>query len=278
MLIDQIDAATQKALAAGALSPIKTSVVAISDGGLDFSIRIIDTLLKNEREAGKRKIAQRLAGKDFNPFLPYDPNMFVTDFGPHHVGLLNKYPVLDRHLLLVTRHFTEQNQLLDSADFQAIYMALEAMPGLGFYNGGALAGASQRHKHLQLIPWPAEGLPIASLLAKATSEPNGLDFPFHHYFVPVSGSNNLARWAYEAYCQGMEYLQLWGSDGRQLGPYNLLCTQSWLLLVPRSCEHFRSISVNALGFAGALLVRNTAEIALIRQKGPMNLLAHVARN
>ena len=42
----------------------------------------------------------------------------------------------------------------------------------------------------------------------------------------------------------------------QSGPYNLLFTRRWMLLVPRSKEFFESISVNAIGFSGALLARN----------------------
>ena len=55
-------------------------------------------------------------------------------------------------------------------------------------------------------------------------------------------------------------------------PYNLLATREWMLMVPRRAEHFESISINALGFAGALLVRTEPELALIRERGPMTAL------
>jgi len=63
---------------------------------------------------------------------------------------------------------------------------------------------------------------------------------------------------------------------RQGAPYNLLATRRWLLLVPRSREHYRSISVNAMGFAGSLFVRDEAELALVEETGPMSLLQEVA--
>jgi len=47
-----------------------------------------------------------------------------------------------------------------------------------------------------------------------------------------------------------------------------------MLLVPRSREFFESISVNALGFAGAMLARNPEEMALIEKKGGMGVLKH----
>jgi ATP adenylyltransferase len=51
-----------------------------------------------------------------------------------------------------------------------------------------------------------------------------------------------------------------------------------MLVVPRSREHFESISVNALGFAGSLFVRNRGELELVRKSGPMKILRQVARN
>ena len=58
--------------------------------------------------------------------------------------------------------------------------------------------------------------------------------------------------------------------------YNLLSTRDWMWLVPRSVEKFRSISVNSLGFAGSLLVRNEEELELVRGHGPLNILREVA--
>jgi ATP adenylyltransferase len=59
-------------------------------------------------------------------------------------------------------------------------------------------------------------------------------------------------------------------------PYNLLVTRRWMLAVPRSRERFDSISVNALGFAGSLFVRDAAEMQRLREAGPMSVLKQVA--
>jgi len=63
---------------------------------------------------------------------------------------------------------------------------------------------------------------------------------------------------------------------RQRAPYNLLVARRWMLLVPRSREHFGTISVNALGFAGSLFVRDDAEMSALRATGPMSVLQAVA--
>ncbi len=63
--------------------------------------------------------------------------------------------------------------------------------------------------------------------------------------------------------------------GGEPGPYNLLVTRDWMLLVPRSAEAYESISVNALGFAGSLLVRDERELELVCERGPMAVLREV---
>jgi ATP adenylyltransferase len=45
-----------------------------------------------------------------------------------------------------------------------------------------------------------------------------------------------------------------------------------MLLVPRQKEHFGRLSINALAFAGSLLVRNADELAMVRASGPMEAL------
>jgi len=39
----------------------------------------------------------------FDPFLPYDPIMYVDDLPPKHVALLNKFPVVPNHLVVATK-------------------------------------------------------------------------------------------------------------------------------------------------------------------------------
>ena len=66
-----------------------------------------------------------------------------------------------------------------------------------------------------------------------------------------------------------------GSD-LQGGPYNFIVTKEWLLLVPRSREFFDSISINALGFAGAFLVWNEEQLRALRTAGPLTALRETA--
>jgi ATP adenylyltransferase len=49
-----------------------------------------------------------------------------------------------------------------------------------------------------------------------------------------------------------------------------------MLLVPRSEECVEGVSVNALGFAGSLFVRDAARMEVIRRLGPMTVLQRAA--
>jgi ATP adenylyltransferase len=98
-------------------------------------------------------------------------------------------------------------------------------------------------------------IPIEPYLA------SGGRLPFAHAFAPLARGSDL----HAAYRD----LSRWD------GPYNLLVTRRWMLVVPRSREHFDSISVNALGFAGSLFVRNQRELDLVRKTRPMNVLREV---
>jgi ATP adenylyltransferase len=49
-----------------------------------------------------------------------------------------------------------------------------------------------------------------------------------------------------------------------------------MLLVPRSEERVEGVSINALGFAGSLFVRDAAQMKVIERLGPMAALQRVA--
>jgi ATP adenylyltransferase len=268
---------TERALESGALRPILTGDDFVSDGGVVFVVRKVSNLARKQK-----------AKKNPNPFLPYEEAMFVSDLSPTHVCLLNKFNVIDHHLLIVTRRFEDQERLLTESDFEALCMCMSEFDGLAFYNGGEVAGASERHKHMQMIPLPmartGPNVPIESVLADAEGEdrPGRISkLPFVNAFARIDFScGDPAKNAYGLYRQMLDSVGLNRPDMEgdiiQSGPYNLLITRRWMLLVPRKEEFFGSISVNALGFAGALLAKNDQEMQILKEQGPMAVLKHTA--
>lgn len=268
---------TDSAIASGALERIPTRMSLVEEEGIRFQVHIVQQLERKRRA----KITQRRTGT--NPFLPYEEALFVAHISDTHVCLLNKFNVMDHHLLLVTRAFEDQETLLTQADFEAMWLGLREFDSLAFYNSGEVAGASQPHKHLQQVPLPLGGgrgrTPVEALMAGATFHGTlgTVDaFPFVHAVARVGHLKGVPPGEAAAATESV-YLEMLGhpGPGQPLPPYNLLVTQDWMLFVPRSVERYGPISVNALGFAGSLLARDEGEATIIRERGPLGILTDV---
>ena len=273
-LAHRLRARFEEARDRGDLVLFESHLEVVPDGGIPFAVRVVPGL-------GERRAASGRSGR--NPFLPYDPALHVADLPPDHVLLLNKWSVLPAHGLIVTRAFEAQTAPLELGDFRALWRCLLAMDGLGFYNAGAGAGASQGHKHLQVVFLPlAPGplrFPMEEVLAAAArrvGEPTrSAALPFGHRVVRLDpawlGSEE------EAAARTLElYRRLRRTLGLDTGrPYNLLATRELLWLVPRSRGELGGLGVNALGYAGALVVAGEAELHRLRELGPMELLRRV---
>jgi ATP adenylyltransferase len=216
----------------------------------------------------------------------------VADISDTHLAILNKFNVAEHHLLIVTRRFEDQDMLLTPADFDALWTCMAEYNGLAFYNGGREAGASQQHKHLQMVPLPLapEGpaVPIEPLLARAPEHGVGRvpGFQFQHAFVRLGpglqkAPQQAARTTFALYGDmlaevGMTSLPLAG-PARQSMPYCFVATLDWMLLVPRTQEFFEDISLNSLAFVGSLFIRNEHQFSRLKAIGPMNAIKTTAR-
>ncbi len=275
---------TAHGLKTGELQPIRTEVAQVADGDINFVVYLLASLADKEDSR-----EQQGKTKPENPFLPYEPDLYVTDVTDTHLCLLNKFNVVENHFLIVTREFEPQENWLTPADFEALTKCLSEVDGLAFYNGGQVAGSSQPHKHMQVVPRTGElsDLPIEIAFTKAkVSGGNRWSplLPFRHAiakFPPAKAGLSgdvltklyMSRYLMLLKAVGIDASEL---DGPQTAPYNLLCTRQWMMLVPRSKENHAGIPVNSLGFAGSLLVRNQAELAQLQEMGPLNLLHQVS--
>jgi ATP adenylyltransferase len=290
-LWENLTARTARSLSTGALQSIPTSFEFVEEGAVRFLVRVLSSLARKDEERWRRE-REAGAGREINPFLPCEEDLLVGDLTDTHRCVLNKFNVVEHHLLIVTSLFEEQDDYLTGSDFSAMLAGLAEYESLAFYNGGVVAGASQRHKHLQLVPLPLSpdgpGVPIDPVIGEVRYEgKTGTSpaFPFVHAVAPVN-----SRWVRRPLESGEEMekvfhlmLKAVGMERgesplreRQTGPYNFLATREWMLLVPRSEEFFDGTSVNSLGFAGALLVRSREEMERLKARGPMTVLRSVA--
>ena len=273
---------SEQARNCGALIPLGTSTIELSGPRAEqFELRQLKAALpKHHRPEGPKP----------NPFLPWDSQLEVERIHNNHVLILNKYPVERGHMLLITQDWASQIHWLQPDDWRALVQVDNDSTGLWFFNSGPRAGASQPHRHLQLLPRaPGERIcPRLSwfterLLMPAVSTCDGqISDPLVDSCViaerPVSSNPD---------DQGIILHELYRSLAWQLGlgdrstqqppavPYNLLLTQSWMALIKRSQDQVRGFSVNALGFAGYLLATQGSDLAWLQSHGGEQLLRQV---
>jgi ATP adenylyltransferase len=289
-LWQRIAATTKHALAVHALLPVATSHSFVEEQGVRYFVRVLESLRRKD-EARREHVLKAKTGPDVSPFLPPERDLTVGSITDSHIAILNKYNVVENHLLIVTRRFEDQNMLLTPQDFEALWRCLAEYESLGFYNGGREAGASQQHKHLQVVPLPLapEGprIPVEPLLTAVSGyDPVSVPgFPFLHAFARLdeerAGSPaDAARESYRLYCALLKQagMKLPAASGATLqsAPYCLLVTRTWMLLVPRSREYFGDISLNSLAYAGSFFVRNEEQLGRLKAYGLMNALRFAA--
>ncbi|GAB1319988.1 bifunctional AP-4-A phosphorylase/ADP sulfurylase [Madurella fahalii] len=125
----------------------------------------------------------------FDPFDKPPAAMLITRLAPSHLLVLNKFAVVPEHFILATQAFKEQTHLLERADLEVAYACIEAYHThhqhrhqhrhrhyhdnnnnnnnksqndagededdgelFVFFNSGPHSGASQPHRHIQLLP------------------------------------------------------------------------------------------------------------------------------
>ncbi|WP_210395292.1 DUF4922 domain-containing protein [Motiliproteus sediminis] len=255
-------AVSRQALEAGALLPVATRLSRWREKGVSFQLRSLS--------AQPAKPVSQASGN--NPFLPYDRQLLVGEVGTAHLLLLNKFPVVPDHLLLLTRQFQSQTAALTEADFVAASELLASADGLLFFNAGIAAGASQPHRHMQLIPSPApdvdDGFPLAPGLLAG-------DLPWLSLcrrFDALPDARARGRGWHRFYREALTLLGLGRSDQDPLQPYNLLICRRFMAVIPRSVGRVDGFSVNALGYAGMMLVKDETDAERLQQRSITSVL------
>lgn len=311
-MLARIRAVSAAALEQGALQPIETSYTVLGRENAHeptFLLRVLTNLARKQAESKKQSRAKKGANeRGWNPFLPYDAAMYVQDVGDEHVMLLNKFNVVQNHALIVTKRFEEQDSLLTCSDMSALWSCLAEMRGIAFYNAGKTAGASQRHKHLQIVPAPMvphseQDTPFDGAIVKAVAPGTWYTssaLPYLHAIVRMDDCAAMAgagrveeagRVSMQRYLDMLKTLEqgvleagdeaqgeqdVLGERLKQPFSYNVLVSRLWMMLIPRRRECFHGVSVNAMGFVGCLLVRDDAAAQQVRNSGAMNVLVGVA--
>ncbi|MFN9660344.1 MAG: ATP adenylyltransferase [Cyanobacteriota bacterium] len=264
----QARAVSERALETGDLLPLRTS---------DLRLPGLPPFLLRRLEGSPPRHLSR-EGPTANPFLPWETPLEVGQLQRSHALILNKYPVQPCHLLLISQGWQPQNGWLSQVDWQAVAHVAADTGGLWFFNSSSTAGASQPHRHLQLLPrHPGEAsCPLAALLQSQLQERQPI-WPWHYALSrrwdPLEG-----RDLQPLYREHAARLDLGNPDGTGAPrhAYNLVFDDAWFLTVRRVREHCAGFSVNGLGFAGFLLCTAQSDLGWLQGHGPWSLLAAVA--
>ena len=257
--------------ACGALVPLSTELVE-HPAWEPFTVRrLLSRTPKHLRSGGPKP----------NPFLPWDPALEVQGLGEEHVLILNKFPVQWGHMLLITQQWQPQAGWLSPSDWQALAHVEADTSGLWFFNSCAAAGASQPHRHLQLLPRRQDerSCPLADLCRDQLAGASWR-WPWSYRLSRrrSTGTGDAAAELQRLYLQQAADLNLGGPSQQPapLHPYNLLLDRDWFMTIRRTREHAAGFSINALGFAGCLLLTEESDQAWLETHGPLALLQAVA--
>ena len=235
--------------------------------GNDFVIRELD-ITKFKKST--------FIGPKINPFKPWDNILEIDSIGKYHQLILNKYPVQLGHILLITNEWKEQNGWLDIKDWEAIKEVNKDTSGLWFFNSGPLAGASQPHRHVQLLRRdPSE---LSCPREKWILDLNNVNYKnekFSKNILLKKFSKSLNEENIHEIYKELAYKLGLGEprkDKKPRYPYNLIFTNKWIILIKRKTDNLFGISINALGYAGYILVTEKSDINYLRKFGPEKLL------
>jgi len=166
---------------------------------------------------------------------------------------------------------------------------------LSFFNCGILSGASQPHKHVQFLPLE-EDAPIERLAKRAKLEqpekPFALGVPYANFVLRLPPSTRDSSPSEVSQVLGLSFMTLLDlviNNIRRQPDYppgkpsfNVLLTLEHLHLIPRRKETHKlevtgeELPVNALGFAGMLLVKSEVELEAVKSEGAGKILCSVA--
>ncbi|OTA02686.1 ATP adenylyltransferase, putative [Trichoderma parareesei] len=308
-----------RALAANELHYFPTQVTILHINSIPFQLRFSPALANKPKGPPPDPAHPR---KPFDPFANPPASLFITDLGPQHYLVLNKFAVVPEHFILATKEFKLQTHLLEESDLQATLACIDAYEqakqqqqtapngepvdasclndtrggkaaqedGLfAFFNGGDHSGASQPHRHIQLLPISCmrDGLETSSSWEVLAQQADSLDkTPFVAFSEPISIDTSpenlhaaylrLYRKACQAVAQHTHARSTAPTDdevpstGEAKISYNMAMTRDRLVICPRlsdGCE-IRDVETSSpIGFlalngtvlAGTALVKSEAE-------------------
>lgn len=269
--------------------------------------------LANKPKASPSTTEASTPKKVFDPFASHpQPRLFVADVGASHFLVLNKFAVVPEHFILATREFKPQTHVLEADDLAATLACIHAYEQHGseeagseapshadgsggglfaFFNCGEHSGASQPHRHIQLLPVARmrDGLQADSPWEVLAAKLSTVAAPFTTFSAPIDhqmSPKELHDIYIRLYKQAVSSVSHHnGSAAQQDAPevgetaisYNMAMTKDTLTVCPRLAEGgaltsretgqaVGMLSLNGTMLAGTALVKTEAEWDTLRSE------------
>ena len=265
----------EKALAQSEISISRGSLFPLDTSVINNKIYKSDDFLIKKLDTSKFK-KNFVYGPKLNPFNPWEKDLEIEKIGNNHQLILNKYPVQLGHILLITNDWKPQIGWLDIDDWLALKTVNNDTSGLWFFNSGPLSGASQPHRHLQLLRRSSQEIicPREKWILGIIEKP--LKNKVYEKKIKVKKFNlsNNAESLYKTYLEIANHIGLGDPINNELPlfPYNLLITNNWIAIIRRSKDYKLGFNINALGFAGYILITDNSNLLYLEKNGAEKLL------
>lgn len=233
-----------------------------------------------------------------NPFAKPEPGLTIlSSYGSNDEFrlVLNKYPVVKYHFMLVTKAFKSQNSPLASDELHSTLRILHDLRSsdghenwFAFYNCGPESGASQPHKHIQFMTLPQDFTPFCSEIvteAGRSSEDESIqplldpNMPFAHFIAKLSPDSidNKDSIAMTFASLLQKTLNVLVEAKCNHISYNLCMTTEYMMIVPRAAKKFKDlIGINSCGYMGLVLCKDPDTYKKVKEVGILNILSALA--
>ncbi|KAK7428595.1 bifunctional AP-4-A phosphorylase/ADP sulfurylase [Neonectria magnoliae] len=302
--------------------PSQATILYAND--IPFQVRFSPALANKPKPAIKDHANPR---KFFDPFADPPAALRVTTLSSLHYLVLNKFAVVPEHFILATTEFKPQTHVLEEADLEATLACIQAYeaakgaderPGrhdgdtandsglFAFFNCGDHSGASQPHRHIQLLPiagmkdgLAADGVwsvladtltsrsaPFATFAAKISLDMPAQDLHAVYLRLYRQACRAVAAHARETPIDEVTVEDEAEAAGEARISYNMALTKDTLVVCPRLAEGavilgedgavLGTLSLNGTLLAGTALVKNEVEWEALK-KDPEGLLQVLKR-
>ncbi|KAM5351171.1 hypothetical protein ACJ41O_003894 [Fusarium nematophilum] len=283
-----VKSAFARARSQGDLHYFPTQVTILHVNAIPFQLRFSPALANKPKGPPKDPSKPH---KPFNPFADPPAALRVADLGPSHYLVLNKFAVVPEHFILATTEFKPQTHVLEEADLEATLACIEAYESGGdrdglyaFFNCGDHSGASQPHRHIQLLPIArmkdglGEDTPWSVLADHLTTKIVPFATFAEEINLGMSGEELHAVYLrlYRKACRAVAFHTkdpMHAGEAPAEGPtrisYNMAMTKNTLVVCPRLAEGVKllsqdgdvlgSLALNGTVLAGTALVKNELE-------------------